>query len=384
MTKKCIDKRGITLIALVITIIILLILAGVTIVSLTGEDGLIIRARRAKEETEKAELLEKIQMDILENQVENNGGTVTKVKLKEILDKYFSNVPDIDDFPDETLTSQIKLKATKEYGEYEINLSDIYKGNLSNSTEIAGGDTPVFNPELLTIGEAINTDKYGYKVTNYNVTTDEFKTGVWRLFYQDSNYTYIITDEYVGDYSPYGNDYILNYDSGEDVSIVGQKLCPMISSLFTSNNVNLNIRALAWLTDTSNTSMWNEYKNDDVLFAIGSPTLELFVASYNSSNKLFTILLDSYGSGYKSDQIDKNGQIFNEQIFSSDDNYGIYYHPDAQCVWLGAPGGGDVERMALVGSGRVDYSSIWDFRSVRPVVCISTSVFNSKYTLANE
>ncbi len=33
--------RGITLIALVITIIVLLILAGVTIVTLTGENGLL-------------------------------------------------------------------------------------------------------------------------------------------------------------------------------------------------------------------------------------------------------------------------------------------------------------------------------------------------------
>lgn len=329
-------------------------------------------------------MLEKIQMDILESQAENKGGTVTKVKLKEILDKYFSNVPDIDDFPDETLTSQIKLKATKEYGEYEINLSDIYKGDLSNNTETSGGDTPVFNPELLTIGKAINTDKYGYKVTNYNVTTDEFKTGVWRLFYQDSNYTYIITDEYVGEYSPYGDDYILNYDSGEDVSIVGKKLCPMISSLFTSTNVNPNIRALAWLTDTSNTSIWNEYKNDDVLFAIGSPTFELFVASYNSTNKLVTISLDSYGSGYKFDQIDKNGQIFNEQIFSSDDNYGIYYHSTNMYMWLGAPSGYDVEEMTYVTIARLSNTYIGDWCSVRPIVCISTSVFNSKYTLANE
>ena len=39
-------KRGITLIALVITIIVLLILAGVTIVTLTGENGILTRAHR--------------------------------------------------------------------------------------------------------------------------------------------------------------------------------------------------------------------------------------------------------------------------------------------------------------------------------------------------
>ncbi len=44
--------KGITLIALVITIIILLILAGVTIATLTGENGILTKAQKAKEQTE--------------------------------------------------------------------------------------------------------------------------------------------------------------------------------------------------------------------------------------------------------------------------------------------------------------------------------------------
>ena len=39
MKKKFFNQRGITLIALVITIIVLLILAGVTIATLTGDNG---------------------------------------------------------------------------------------------------------------------------------------------------------------------------------------------------------------------------------------------------------------------------------------------------------------------------------------------------------
>ena len=49
------NKTGITLIALVITIIILLILAGVTIATLTGDNGILNNAGKAKEETEQAE-----------------------------------------------------------------------------------------------------------------------------------------------------------------------------------------------------------------------------------------------------------------------------------------------------------------------------------------
>ena len=48
-TKK--NTRGITLIALVITIIVLLILAGVTIAALSGDNGILKRAAEAKEQT---------------------------------------------------------------------------------------------------------------------------------------------------------------------------------------------------------------------------------------------------------------------------------------------------------------------------------------------
>ncbi len=45
------NNKGITLIALVITIIVLLILAGVSIAMLTGQNGILTRAQDATEET---------------------------------------------------------------------------------------------------------------------------------------------------------------------------------------------------------------------------------------------------------------------------------------------------------------------------------------------
>ena len=58
MVKKIIENRkqvhGITLIALVITIIVLLILAGVSIAMLTGDNGILTQANNAKEATKKA------------------------------------------------------------------------------------------------------------------------------------------------------------------------------------------------------------------------------------------------------------------------------------------------------------------------------------------
>ena len=57
-------NNGITLIALVITIIVLLILAGVTIATLMGDNGILTKANDAKEQTEIAEVKERAQLDI--------------------------------------------------------------------------------------------------------------------------------------------------------------------------------------------------------------------------------------------------------------------------------------------------------------------------------
>ena len=58
--KELRKEKGITLIALVITIIVLLILAGVSIAMLTGDNGILTQAQKADEQTEIAEEKEQI------------------------------------------------------------------------------------------------------------------------------------------------------------------------------------------------------------------------------------------------------------------------------------------------------------------------------------
>lgn len=60
------NQNGITLIALVITIIVLLILAGVSIAMLTGENGILTKATSAKDESSKAEVKEAVSLAIAE------------------------------------------------------------------------------------------------------------------------------------------------------------------------------------------------------------------------------------------------------------------------------------------------------------------------------
>ena len=56
--KRFKNEIGITLIALVITIIVLLILAAVSIATLTGENGILTQANNAKEQTRAGEVEE--------------------------------------------------------------------------------------------------------------------------------------------------------------------------------------------------------------------------------------------------------------------------------------------------------------------------------------
>ena len=62
-------NQGITLVALVITIIILLILAGITLNLTLGQNGIITRAQLAKEEWQNAEEREKKELDKLYSQM---------------------------------------------------------------------------------------------------------------------------------------------------------------------------------------------------------------------------------------------------------------------------------------------------------------------------
>ncbi len=80
-------NKGITLIALVITIIILLILAGITISAITGDNGLINNTGLAKEETEIANEREIVEKATIQAMGNNKYGNLEESGLQEQLDK---------------------------------------------------------------------------------------------------------------------------------------------------------------------------------------------------------------------------------------------------------------------------------------------------------
>ena len=84
------ENRGITLIALVITIIVLLILAGVSISMLSGDNSIISKAGEASDKTIEAQNLEKISIEVLGSY--GDDGTIDVEKLKTNLEKIGVNV----------------------------------------------------------------------------------------------------------------------------------------------------------------------------------------------------------------------------------------------------------------------------------------------------
>ena len=84
------NQKGITLIALVVTIIVLLILAGISINALAGQNGILSRAIKAKNDSDVASDLEYLQVEATSELMDYYQGNDTKSEDDYILDKWNS------------------------------------------------------------------------------------------------------------------------------------------------------------------------------------------------------------------------------------------------------------------------------------------------------
>ena len=151
------STKGITLIALVITIIVLLILAGVSIAMLTGENGILTQAQRSKEQTSVAEEKELIALAYNAIKAEEKGGTVTADKLDKELEK---------DGADATQEgTNIKVTFRESRREYIIDEN----GNITEGT----GTTPTPPEEednTATVGQIVQPGEGNKEYTNGEYT----------------------------------------------------------------------------------------------------------------------------------------------------------------------------------------------------------------------
>jgi type II secretory pathway pseudopilin PulG len=155
------NHKGLTLIALVITIIVLLILAGITIGSILNDSGIILNAEEVKKEAEIREIIDEVHDEILYKQEENITGEITDKELEEILEEY-GTLSDEEDMLDKTLTTT--------EGDYEIAVADIWDEAQDSDEKIAGA--------VLKIGDYV---KYNVTYTDMFTEYPFSATDGWRV-----------------------------------------------------------------------------------------------------------------------------------------------------------------------------------------------------------
>ena len=162
-TKK---KEGITLIALVITVIVLLILAAISITMLTGDNSILKRAVDAKERTERAEIIESAKTELLGDIAENRGGNIKKTQLVAVLNKYFKNI-ESNAIPDE-ISNKNDIELTTLDGKYNILLSEIYEGRTKSlgAGLYDANDNLIYDWQTLLDNNYISVSNDNYIIAN--------------------------------------------------------------------------------------------------------------------------------------------------------------------------------------------------------------------------
>ena len=150
------NKKGITLIALVVTVVVLIILAGVSINAVLGDNGIIKKANQAASVTKEAEVKEAINRTILEFYLTNDYATLEDfLKAK------------AEDGSIDSVTKNADGTLTVKKGNYSVTVENkTNSSNGSSSGGSTGGETQT--PEI-TVGEVkvvANSNGTGSAITD--------------------------------------------------------------------------------------------------------------------------------------------------------------------------------------------------------------------------
>ena len=162
------NQKGITLIALVVTIVVLLILAGVSIAMLGGENGLITRAQEAAEETRGASVEE--ERDLWKaNQYLDDYASGSSESLQELIDRLVEQGLLTEDEKDEILGNEEKgIEAT---GQVTIGSKTIVFGTAGKTLVQA------FKDGEIEVGDYITDYNQKLKNSSASVSVTEEETG---------------------------------------------------------------------------------------------------------------------------------------------------------------------------------------------------------------
>ena len=398
---KKLNQRGITLIALVITIIVLLILAGVSIAMLTGQNGILTQANNAKALTANKSAEEKVKLAVMAARSQSETGALEADKLvTEVTTNYGGQA--------ETTAGGFPVTVTIDGKSFTV--------SSTGEVTATGDSTP--NPPVPTPTDGISakniadmddkTNIYGAKVTGYTLPSGTTTDVGWKIFYADNSNIYLIADNYVErtnlPYSTNGTTATSNKPNGGSSSyartayfsnilndyvtgsarITDNKLKALNNDYFNTKgftSTNPNMKSVAYMMDTT---AWNsKFKGNKAEYAIGGPTVELLFKSYKGK----------YGTTYESQAIESSDKTntgyqirktskdtwadyVSSMLTTNDSLYVITSKTNAFAYWLASPSAISTGTVMRVGSsGGVNTSSYnYDGSGFRPLVCLQSNV----------
>lgn len=223
------------------------------------------------------------------------------------------------------------------------------------------------------------SEYYGKVVTGYDCPNNN-AIDEWKIFYADRKNIYLIASNYISlefyptsktqsiSQNPIGEPSIENVvNDYNGASSVSDELRKLNSSYYNMNTYSdrYNIKAVAYMQDTS---IWNIYAGEKAEYAIGSPSLEMLLVSYNQK----------YGTDYqaKSDEIgyriSKDGGENWDSYLSNVLNVKDSLYVLEKDILLSSPSCYSVNNLMVINKyGGIGGSSNAEFR---PIVCLKSDV----------
>ena len=194
-------QKAITLIALVITIIILLILAGVVLNLTLGEHGILKQAEQGAEQYKISEILEKLELEKVDLYARKNGEVPS---LQEYIDHLINkgiitlaDVTDIDDNNKNIVVEGYLFLVEKEQGG---NIKITYQGKATKEPRIANvqvTETTVDSISIKVISSNVDGASYKYSIKNVTLGETTF-TEVTTISADECTFTgLLINNEYI-------------------------------------------------------------------------------------------------------------------------------------------------------------------------------------------
>ena len=295
--EKINKQKGITLIALIITIIVLLILAGVTISTLSGNNSATQKAAEAEEKNAIGQAKEEIEMGAMDALLNyytygtSSVGTSKQIIIEQKATDTLENIKNIEknilstsNVNTEDHTIIINTRSLSVTGVIEDNGTITWTEATNNSgnseTRKGGGNESIaVNTMRGMIGKTVNYT--GYSAT-YN--------GGWRLFYADNDDAYLISTATIDSTTLFGGTKTIPLSDKSTTTVMdsgtyGGKWNSLWLSYHVGNTTAVTNQsrhqAISYLCDPLNWTSFVAEKAPTGTYAVGAPTLELFLSSWN-------------------------------------------------------------------------------------------------------